>query len=167
MANSDLILLEHHHQLVNAIAKTEGVPKQVKLLLVGIATFFNVKNQCAFPKRRQIAKVTGYCPNHITSLIRQAVELGYLKSESQFTQVEGEVSPRQTANRYEFVLEKFGLFYSKTKAMLNRNLRKKKKEKQKQEEAYIPMMDFVNQQFAEAQAHLSYEQLPEQSPPDN
>lgn len=167
MQSSDLTLLEHHHQLGNAIARTEGIPKQVKLLLVGIATFFNVQQQCAFPKRKQIAKVTGYCPNHITAIVQQAVKLGFLKSKPQFIQVEGESAPRQIANKYEFVLEKFGLFYSKAKAMLNKNLRKKKKEEQKHEEAYSPMMDFVNEQFAEALDHLSNEEHPEQSPPDN
>ncbi len=150
MSSSDLTLLEHHHQLVNAIAKTEDIPRQVRNLLVGLATYFNVHNQCAFPSRKQLTTRTGYCANHITALIKQAVDLGFLKSTPQYIQVDGEAAPRQVANKYEFILDKFGLFYSKTKALFNRNKRKKEKEQKNLDASLEPMREFVNEQIAEA-----------------
>ena len=120
-----LTLLQHHHELTNAIACDRQLPRQIKTLLVGISTFFNLSNQCAFPSRAQISKRTGYCTNHITTLIKQAVEMGVLVSTPQYVLVPGETAPRQISNKYEFVLESFGLFFSKAKALLNRNLRQK------------------------------------------
>ncbi len=125
MTTTNPELLTHHHQLMDAIARDENMARPIKSLLIGIASFFNLTNQCAFPSREQISKRTGYCPNHITALIKLCVFLGYIRSTPQFVQVEGESAPRQIANKYEFVLEKFGLFYNKAKSMLNRNLRKK------------------------------------------
>lgn len=127
MSESNLTLLEHHHQLINAVAMNESIPRQVKALLVGIATFFNVKNQCAFPSRRQISDRTGYCINHVTDLIKEATQRGLIKSTPQYMQVEGEAAPRQIANKYEFVLSKFGLFYSALKVKIAKEKRNKSK----------------------------------------
>lgn len=125
MSESNLTLLEHHHQLINAVAMNESIPRQVKALLVGIATFFNVKNQCAFPSRRQISDRTGYCMNHVTDLIKEATQRGLIKSTPQYMKVEGEAAPRQIANKYEFVLSKFGLFYSELKVKIAKEKRNK------------------------------------------
>lgn len=125
MNPSNLTLLEHHHQLVNAVAMNSSIPRQVRNLLVGIATFFNMGNQSAFPSRRQIAERTGYCMNHVTDLIKQACDANLIESKAQFMQIEGEVSPRQIANKYTFNLKAFGLFYSKAKALIARNKRHK------------------------------------------
>lgn len=127
MQNTDLTLLTHHHQLVNAVAMRSDIPRQVRNLLVGIATFFNVGNQSAYPSRRQIAERTGYCMNHVTDLIKQASDLNLIESKAQFKQVDGEVSPRQIANEYTFNLKAFGLFYSKAKALIAQSKRKRNK----------------------------------------
>ncbi|MFA0520498.1 hypothetical protein AB4501_26465, partial [Vibrio sp. 10N.222.55.E8] len=66
-------------------------------------------------------------------------------------QVEGESAPRQIANRYEFVLEKLGLCYSKAKAMLNRNLRKKSKKSKATQQAASSRVDHINNLIDEAQ----------------
>ena len=129
-SNQTLKFLEHHNQLTDAVACDESIPADEKSLLIAISTFYNLSNQCAFPSRKQIAARMGRCVNYVTELISKAKKSGRLISTAQFVQVEGESAPRQIANKYEFVLEKFGLFYSKAKAMLNRNLRKKEKEKQ-------------------------------------
>ena len=142
---SSLKFLEHHHQLTDAVACNESLPRHVRTLLVGISTFFNLSNQCAFPNRKQISERTGYCVNHITDLIKEAVKLGVLKSTAQFIQIEGESAPRQIANKYEFALEKFGLFYNKTKALLNRNLRKKNKKNEQNQQAATSRSEYVNQ----------------------
>ncbi|NOI41062.1 hypothetical protein F0251_21890 [Vibrio sp. 070316B] len=150
MSTDNLNLLTHHHQLENAVLMNESIPREVKNLLAGIATFFNVHNQCAFPNRQQLSKRTGYCPNHITTLIKKAKELGLLISTPQFIQIDGESAPRQIANKYEFVLEKFGLFYSKAQAMLNRNLRKQKKENQTQQANINSRVEHVEQLLRES-----------------
>ncbi|WP_199868193.1 hypothetical protein [Vibrio anguillarum] len=144
MNASELTLLEHHHQLVNAIATSKHLSRRVRTLLVGIATFFNLNDQKAVPNRKQISERTGYCPNHITALVSEATKLGFIKSTPQYYQVDGESAPRQISNKYEFVLEKFGLYYSKAKLLLNRNLRKKKKEQAKQESLSESRIDHVN-----------------------
>ncbi|MFA0519837.1 hypothetical protein AB4501_23100, partial [Vibrio sp. 10N.222.55.E8] len=66
-------------------------------------------------------------------------------------QVEGESAPRQIANKYEFVLEKFGLFYSKAKTMLNRNLRKKSKKNKATQQTASSRVEHINQMLDEAQ----------------
>lgn len=132
MNSSDLVLLEHHHQLVNAIAISEDpkLTRPIRTLLIGIATFFNVEKQYANPSRKSISKRTdNYCPNHITALIKQAKEAGFIKVKSQFKEYQGDSSPRQIANIYEFVLEKFNLYYSKFAVT-----RKKEKRQEKQKE---------------------------------
>lgn len=148
--NPTLTFLEHHNQLTDAIARSESLPRHVRTLLIGISTFFNHQKQCAFPNRKQLSARTGYCVNHITDLIKEAVELGVLKSTAQFVQIDGESAPRQIANKYEFVLEKFGLFYNKTKALLNRNLRKKNKESKEAQEASTARVDHINQLLEQA-----------------
>ncbi|BCL74199.1 hypothetical protein VIBNIFTn2_1110010 [Vibrio nigripulchritudo FTn2] len=129
MSVSELQLLEHHNQLVSAIAESEDLPRQVRNLLVGIATFFNLNKQCSFPTRKQISERTGYCVNHVTSLISIANKIGVLKSVAQFRHNEGEAAPRQIANLYTFNLERFGLYYSALKVKQNRLKRNKKQKK--------------------------------------
>nr|AKN37752.1 hypothetical protein [Vibrio tasmaniensis] len=126
-SNQALKPLEHHNQLTDAVACDENIPADEKALLIAISTFYNLSNQCAFPSRKQISARMGRCVNYVTELISKAKKSGRLISTAQFVQVDGESAPRQIANKYEFVLEKFGLFYSKAKAMLNRNIRKKSK----------------------------------------
>lgn len=169
MSTDNLELLTHHHQLVNAVLTNESIPREVKNLLAGISTFFNVNNQCAFPNRQQISKRTGYCTNHITALIKKAKELGLITSTPQFVQVEGESAPRQIANKYEFVLEKFGLFYSKAKAMLNKNLRKKDKDNAAQQKSVDYRVDSVNQMLDESRQQPQQDQSydwEDYTPPD-
>ncbi len=125
MSQTDLSLLTHHNQLVTAVAMQSDIPRQVRNLLVGIATFFNIGNQCAFPSRRQIAERTGYCMNHVTDLIKQATDLKLIESTAQFIHIDGETAPRQISNKYTFNLKAFGLFYSKTKALIQQSKRKK------------------------------------------
>lgn len=150
MNNADLVLLQHHNQLVNAIASTESISRGVRTLLVAVATFFNMNEQCAYPNRQQLSKRTGYHPNHITVLIKEAVELGFLTSTAQFFLVDGESAPRQVSNKYEFALETFGLFFNKAKLLLNRNLRKKKKKEQELEASRQARREFSDEQVSEA-----------------
>lgn len=133
MSSSNLVLLEHHHQLVCAIAECEdpALSRPIRSLLCAIATYFNVQAQCANPKRKSIAKRTdNYCPNHITALIRQAVSLGFLKVTPRFEKRPGDSKPRQVANMYEFALEKFGLYYSKFATARKKEQREKKNKTQ-------------------------------------
>ncbi|WP_299695493.1 hypothetical protein [uncultured Vibrio sp.] len=150
-SNQSLKFLEHHNQLTNAVACDESIPADEKSLLIAISTFYNLSNQCAFPSRKQIAARMGRCVNYVTELISKAKESGRLISTAQFVLIEGESAPRQIANKYEFVLEKFGLFYSKAKAMLNRNLRKKSKENKTTQQAASSRVDQINQLLDEAQ----------------
>ncbi|QFT13600.1 hypothetical protein [Vibrio sp. THAF190c] len=169
MSTDNLKLLTHHHQLENAVLTNESIPREVKNLLAGIATFFNVNNQCAFPNRQQLSKRTGYCPNHITALIKKAKDLGLLISTPQFIQVDGESAPRQIANKYEFVLEKFGLFYNKAKALLNKNRRKKDKANTAHQEVVNKRIDAVNQMLDECREQPQQEQpyyWEDYTPPD-
>ena len=155
MTTSDqpLKFLEHHNQLTNAVACDESIPADEKSLLIAISTFYNLSNQCAFPSRKQIAARMGRCVNYVTELISKAKKSGRLISTAQFILIEGESAPRQIANKYEFVLEKFGLFYSKAKAMLNRNLRKKNKENKATQQAASSRVDHINQLLDDA--HIS------------
>lgn len=166
MKKDELSLLEHHNQLVDAIARDESIPRGVKNFLVGLATFFNVTNQCAFPNRRQIAKRTGYCSNHITALIKESKKLGLIKSTAQFFHIQGEDSPRQVANKYEFVLDKFGLYYNKTKALLNRNLRKKNKQQQKPEHTNTKPIHAPVIEKPHTETSYDYDYLEEYAPPN-
>ena len=138
MKKNELTLLEHHHQVAVSILETAGLSKQLKLLLCGIATFFNVNKRNAHPSRAQLSKVTGYCTNHITALIAQAVKEGYITSKPQYRHVDGESAPRQISNLYEFTekaFKTFGLYYSAAEMLLNRNLRKKKQSKKEPRES--------------------------------
>lgn len=150
MTTANPELLTHHHQLMDAIARDENMPRPVKSLLIGIASFFNLANQCAFPSRNQISKRTGYSPNYITALIKLCVFLGYIRSTPQFVHVEGEAAPRQIANKYEFVLEKFNLFYNKTKTLLNRNMRKKDKKAETRQKAAEERAEHIDRILEEA-----------------
>ncbi|MFA0175384.1 hypothetical protein AB4472_09495 [Vibrio lentus] len=149
-SNQTLKFLEHHNQLTDAVACNVGLSRGVRTLMVGISTFYNLNKQCAFPSRKQIAERTGFCVNHITDLIKEAVELGALKSTAQFVQYEDEKAPRQTTNKYEFNLAFFGLCYSKAKSMLNRNLSKKRKENKATQQAASSRVEHINQMIDEA-----------------
>ncbi|MFA0077988.1 helix-turn-helix domain-containing protein [Vibrio artabrorum] len=150
-SNQTLKFLEHHNQLTDAVACDESIPADEKALLIAISTFYNLSNQCAFPSRKQIAARMGRCVNYVTELISKAKKFGRLISTAQFIQVEGESAPRQIANRYEFVLEKLGLCYSKAKAMLNRNLRKKSKKNKATQQTASSRVEHINQMLDEAQ----------------
>ncbi|MFA0080247.1 hypothetical protein AB4427_19280 [Vibrio artabrorum] len=150
-SNQALKFLEHHNQLTDAIACDENIPADIKALLVAISTFYNLSNQCAFPNRKQIAARMGRCVNYVTELISKAKKSGRLISTAQFILIEGESAPRQIANKYEFVLEMFGLCYSKAKTMLNRNLRKKSKKNKATQQAASSRVEHINQMLDEAQ----------------
>ncbi|WP_299143960.1 hypothetical protein [uncultured Vibrio sp.] len=164
-SNSPLKYLEHHNQLTDAVACDESIPADEKSLLIAISTFFNLANQCAFPSRKQIAARMGRNINYVTELISKAKKSGRLISTAQFIQIEGESAPRQIANKYEFVLEKLGLFYSKAKAMLNRNLRKKSKKNKATQQAASSRVDHINQILDEAHT-TDIPEWEDYSPPD-
>ncbi|MFA0057697.1 hypothetical protein [Vibrio echinoideorum] len=149
-SNQALKFLEHHNQLTDAVACDESIPADIKALLIAISTFFNTQKQCAFPSRKKIAARMGRCVNYVTELIAKAKKAGYLKSTAQFILIKGESAPRQIANKYEFILEKLGLYYKKAKALLNRNLRKKNKKKEATQQAATSRVDHINQMLDEA-----------------
>lgn len=125
-SNQKMTAITHHHQLMNLVIKSVSIPRELKSLLIAISSFYNLKNDNAFPTRKLLSERTGYSVNYITHLIAKAVKQGYLKVQCQFRQVEGEKSPRQTANIYQIVLSSIGGFYCRTKTLQKSTNRKKK-----------------------------------------
>ncbi|MBY7933089.1 hypothetical protein [Vibrio furnissii] len=124
MTDNVLCLLEHHNQLTDHILKSD-LPRPVKLLMSVISTFYNLNKQSATPTRRTIAANLGLSMSHVSALIAQAVKLGVLVSTPQFEPVVGSEKDlhRQTANRYGFNLQYFGLYYDKVKVATKKRLR--------------------------------------------
>ncbi|MFA0012005.1 hypothetical protein AB4391_01465 [Vibrio lentus] len=149
-AKKELTLLEHHNQLTDAIARDESISADIKSLLVCISTFFNTQKQCAFPSRKKIAARMGCCVNYVTELIAKAKKTGRIKVTAQFTKTAIDSAPRQVANKYEFALEMFGLYYKKAKTLFNRHLRKKNKKKEATQQASAARVDYITQQLDEA-----------------
>ncbi|EDP57985.1 hypothetical protein [Vibrio sp. AND4] len=148
--SNTLTLITHHHQLTDLILKSADIPREIKSLLIGISSFYNLRNDNAFPTRKLLSERTGYSANYITHLIAKAVKHGYLKVTPQFRQVEGEKGPRQTSNIYNIVLSKLGGFYSKTKAAMNIACRKRNKEKSIHQEKVQSRIDFVDSTLKQA-----------------
>ncbi|MEZ9998967.1 hypothetical protein AB4428_11750 [Vibrio lentus] len=149
-SNQALTDITHHNQLADHIIKSVTIPRQLKTVLVAIATFYNLVNDNAFPTRKELAKRTGYSINYITYLIAYACREGFLVSTPRFIKGERDSAPRQSSNNYRIILSAIGARFSKVKAMLNKNLRQKKKEDEMQELLRNERVDHANQLLGEA-----------------
>ncbi|HEQ3434848.1 TPA: hypothetical protein VGS73_003576 [Vibrio cholerae] len=130
MEASNLKLLEHHLQLVEAILSSEHIPKELRYFLSQLGSFFNLDRQCAFPTRRRLSERSGYSKSYISELVRRCKEAGYITVSPQYYKSEGDKAARQIANLYQFNLEKFGFYCNKIEREV-KNLARKVGKKEK------------------------------------
>ena len=133
MNSDNLQLVEHHHQIVNAIVTCPEIDRVAKNVLTNLASTYNLKDECSKQTRAYIANLAQCSKSTVTRIVAYAERKGWITRTAQYKQVEGESAPRQIANKYEFNLSRLGLIISK-KARQERQEQRRKAEMKKQRE---------------------------------
>ncbi|WP_412497229.1 hypothetical protein [Vibrio fluvialis] len=151
MEASNLKLLEHHLQLVEAILSSEHIPKELRYFLSQLGSFFNLDKQCAFPTRRRLSERSGYSKSYISELIRRCRDLELITVTPQYHAAHGDSAPRQIANLYRFNLEKFGFYCDKIERGMKKLARKAIKDKKSTKPQWL-----IDKEAKEAQVLAAY-----------
>ena len=154
MEASNLKLLEHHLQLVEAILISEHIPKELRYFLSQLGSFFNLDRQCAFPTRRRLSERSGYSKSYISELVRRCKEHGFISVTPQYHKSETDSAPRQIANLYRFNLDKFGFYCDKIERGV-KNLARKVGKQGKSSKPQKPQW-LIEKEAKEAQVTAAY-----------